>query len=357
MIIHNINAIYKTEYKVLNVSNLNTFTNSSNISTISSSILYNRTHRSETGKIMNVLLVLLFLVFGSCVVSFGMEKIENNEDEKNENQGNQYKCEKADESLNKYRCNFFFALLLRPENINNYLIKSQKYVKQLELFDRYSVVLTLFAYMKYIEPVFTTIDPTNNNTIETKMIKHLFPTIIYNIFDFGWDFIGFRAPFFKLKRCDKLNNDSWQNIYVAVSSIPYLGQIGGAILGSIALVWEPSFLQKYIKEKVKVSIFGICPMMAVIYIINNIIYKSKLFMLVYPVESRGKTFLYLDINSKVYMNLLCIFDTFTIEIPLKNTDAKIKFNFGFLVWCMVKGILGIKNKFSIQKQKGDEKLI
>ena len=58
-----------------NVSNLNTFTNSSNISTISSSILYNRTYRSETGKIMNVLL-LLFLVFGSCVVSFG-RKIEN----------------------------------------------------------------------------------------------------------------------------------------------------------------------------------------------------------------------------------------------------------------------------------------
>ena len=72
MIIHNINAIYKTEYKVLNVSNLNTFTNSSNISTIPSSILYNRTHRSKTGKIMNVLL-LLFLVFGSCVVSFGMD--------------------------------------------------------------------------------------------------------------------------------------------------------------------------------------------------------------------------------------------------------------------------------------------
>ena len=337
-----------------NGSNLNTFTNSSNISTIPSSILYNRTHRSETGKIMNVLL-LLFLLFGSSVVSFGMEK-GNEENEKNENQENQYKSEKADESLNKYRCNFFFALLLRPENINNYF-KNNTYVKHLELFDRYSVVLTLFAYMKYIEPVFTTIDQTNNNTIETNMIKHLFPTIIYNIFDFGWDFIGFRSPFFKLKRCDKLNNDSWQNIYVAVSSIPYLGQIGGAILGSIALVWEPSFLQKYIKEKVKVSIFGICPMMAVIYIINDIIYKSKLFMLVYPVESRGKTFLYLDIDSKVYMNPLCIFDTFTIEIPLKNPDAKIKFNFGFLVWCMVKGILGIKNKFSIQKQNDDEKLI
>ena len=75
MIIHNVNAIYKTEYKVLNVSNINTFTNSSNISTIPSSILYNRTYRSETGKIMNVLL-LLFLLFGSCVVSFG-RKIEN----------------------------------------------------------------------------------------------------------------------------------------------------------------------------------------------------------------------------------------------------------------------------------------
>ena len=58
MIIHNINAIYKTEYKVLNVSNLNTFTNSSNISTIPSSILYNRTHRSANGKIMNVLLMM-----------------------------------------------------------------------------------------------------------------------------------------------------------------------------------------------------------------------------------------------------------------------------------------------------------
>jgi hypothetical protein len=351
-----------------NVSNLNTFTNSSNINTIPSSILYNRTHRSANGKIMNVLL-LLFLVFGSCVVSFGSDN-ENDENEEKEgnnnihikdnnelnNQENQYKCEKADESLNKYRCNFFFALLLRPENINNYF-NNNKYVKQLELFDRYSVVLTLFAYMKYIEPVFTTIDQTNDNTIETKMIKHRFHMMIYNIFDLGWDFIGFRSPFFKLKRCDKLNNDSWQNIYVAVSSIPYLGQIGGAILGSIALVWEPSFLQKYIKEKVKVSIFGICPMMAVIYIINDIIYKSKLFMLVYPVESRGKTFLYLDIDSKVYMNPLCIFDTFTIEIPLKNPDAKIKFNFGFLVWCMVKGILGIKNKFSIQKQNDDEKLI
>ena len=66
-----------------NSSNLNTFTNSSNINTIPSSILYNRTHRSGTGKIMNVLLVL-FLVFGSCSgVSFGMDGDEN---EKNENQ-------------------------------------------------------------------------------------------------------------------------------------------------------------------------------------------------------------------------------------------------------------------------------
>ena len=84
MIIHNINAIYKTEYKVLNVSNLNTFTNSSNISTIPSSILYNRTHRSKTGKIMNVLL-LLFLVFGSCVVSFGMLEDEKEENENMQN--------------------------------------------------------------------------------------------------------------------------------------------------------------------------------------------------------------------------------------------------------------------------------
>ena len=102
-----------------NVSNLNTFTNSSNINTIPSSILYNRTHRSANGKIMNVLL-LLFLVFGSCVVSFGSDN-ENDENEEKEgnnnihikdnnelnNQENQYKCEKADESLNKYRCNFF----------------------------------------------------------------------------------------------------------------------------------------------------------------------------------------------------------------------------------------------------------
>ena len=62
----------KQQYKVLNGSNLNTFTNSSNINTIPSSILYNRTYRSANGKIMNVLL-LLFLVFGSCVVSFGMD--------------------------------------------------------------------------------------------------------------------------------------------------------------------------------------------------------------------------------------------------------------------------------------------
>ena len=85
MIIHNINAIYKTKYKVLNVSNLNTFTNSSNISTIPSSILYNRTYRSRTGKIMNVLL-LLFLVFGSCVVNFGMKSQNDDEKEENENQ-------------------------------------------------------------------------------------------------------------------------------------------------------------------------------------------------------------------------------------------------------------------------------
>ena len=71
-----------------NVSNLNTFTNSSNISTIPSSILYNRTYRSETGKIMNVLL-LLFLVFGSCVVSFGMEN--GNENKENENKENEIK--------------------------------------------------------------------------------------------------------------------------------------------------------------------------------------------------------------------------------------------------------------------------
>ena len=88
MIIHNINAIYKTEYKVLNVSNLNTFTNSSNISTIPSSILYNRTHRSANGKIMNVLL-LLFLVFGSCVVSFGMNT-KHLDDENEENEKQQY---------------------------------------------------------------------------------------------------------------------------------------------------------------------------------------------------------------------------------------------------------------------------
>ena len=56
-----------------NGSNLNTFTNSSNISTIPSSILYNRTNRSKTGKIMNV---LLFLVFGSSVVSFGMKYVK-----------------------------------------------------------------------------------------------------------------------------------------------------------------------------------------------------------------------------------------------------------------------------------------
>jgi len=61
-----------------NGSNLNIFTNSSNISTIPSSILYNRTHRSETGKIMNVLL-LLFFAFGSSVVSFGGDKIEMDE--------------------------------------------------------------------------------------------------------------------------------------------------------------------------------------------------------------------------------------------------------------------------------------
>ena len=85
MIIHNINAIYKTEYKVLNGSNLNTFTNSSNISTIPSSILYNRTYRSGTGKIMNVLL-LLFLVFGSCVVSFGMDEQKIEMNDMNENQ-------------------------------------------------------------------------------------------------------------------------------------------------------------------------------------------------------------------------------------------------------------------------------
>ena len=67
-----------------NGSSINTFTNSSNISTIPSSILYNRTHRSANGKIMNVLL-LLFLVFGSCVVSFGSEKQQIEMDEK-ENQ-------------------------------------------------------------------------------------------------------------------------------------------------------------------------------------------------------------------------------------------------------------------------------
>ena len=69
-----------------NGSNLNTFTNSSNISTIPSSILYNRTYRSATGKIMNVLF-LLFLVFGSCVVSFGMED-ENINDENKGNSSN-----------------------------------------------------------------------------------------------------------------------------------------------------------------------------------------------------------------------------------------------------------------------------
>ena len=65
-----------------NGSNLNTFTNSSNISTIPSSILYNRTHRSANGKIMNVLL-LLFLVFGSCVVNFGMEDSQQQGQETN----------------------------------------------------------------------------------------------------------------------------------------------------------------------------------------------------------------------------------------------------------------------------------
>jgi len=68
-----------------NDSNLNTFTNSGNISTIPSSILYNRTHRSGTGKIMNVLLVL-FLVFWSCSgVSFGMDGSDDEENEKKEN--------------------------------------------------------------------------------------------------------------------------------------------------------------------------------------------------------------------------------------------------------------------------------
>ena len=67
-----------------NGSSLNTFTNSSNISTIPSSILYNSTHRSETCKIMNVLL-LLFLVFGSCGVSFGSDDEKEDEKQQDEN--------------------------------------------------------------------------------------------------------------------------------------------------------------------------------------------------------------------------------------------------------------------------------
>jgi len=84
-----------------NGSSLNTFTNSSNISTIPSSILYNRMYRSETGKIMNVLL-LLFLVFGSCVVSFGMEtgNDENKENKENEDDENEQQYDnKVQESI------------------------------------------------------------------------------------------------------------------------------------------------------------------------------------------------------------------------------------------------------------------
>ena len=122
MIIHNINAIYKTEYKVLNGSNLNlnklvffkklilifliyiyfiasvnfnmnnnsglgdiNNCNSLNISVVSSTIV-NSIRRNSFYKLTNVLL-LLFLLFGSCVVSFGMDN-ENKEKEKQQDENN-----------------------------------------------------------------------------------------------------------------------------------------------------------------------------------------------------------------------------------------------------------------------------
>ena len=213
-----------------NGSNLNTFTNSSNISTIQSSILYNSTNRSANGKIMNVLL-LLFLVFGSCVVSFGMKK--NN---------NQVDIAPRDRYL---------SVPTRINTISMFFLTKVMSVKKNDIkdeVDKGKNWVYLFSLLGLNE---------NDLKYTTKIHNKLGIVFFYSISTILLH--SFYRGIFSVKSCLNIIKEGGNcELYFGVGNVPYVGG-----LFNFSLVCKPTFILQYLpnflKNKVTIHLIDLKP--------------------------------------------------------------------------------------------------
>ena len=257
-----------------NGSSINTFTNSSNISTIPSSILYNRMYRSETGKIMNVLL-LLFFVFGSCVVSFGMENQQPQIHENNMNESIE-KLEKNDMNENKenekqQQVQFGSPMLHPPPKVDGPVDIAPR--------DQYLGVPSIINKISML--FLTKVMGVNENGMKDEIdnAKELF--FWFSLlglsdvhFCYGRNNRGVLLIFysistilanslyrglFSVKPCLKIIKEGWNcELYLGVGDVPYVGW-----LFNLSLVCKPTFILKYLhlplNDKVTIHIFDLKP--------------------------------------------------------------------------------------------------
>ena len=223
-----------------NGSNLNTFTNSSNLNTIQSSILYNRTHRSETCKIMNVLLLLLFLLFGSCVMSFGSEKVKDS----NQFETTPYAqyTTKQQPNLNELKEGSPVSIAPRkiylgvPSMINGismFFLTKVIGVKEEDIYDEeckedWFVWLSLLGLNDI--PLCYETDNKENNLM---LVGYYFiSTILAHSLYRG---------LFSVKLLKKIKEVGNCELYFGVSNVPYVGE-----LFNLSLVCKPTFILKYL---------------------------------------------------------------------------------------------------------------
>ena len=228
-----------------NGSSINTFTNSSNISTIPSSILYNSTHRSANGKIMNVLL-LLFLVFGSCVVSFGSEKQQIEMDEKeNEKKQDENKDQKSilhAQFKVSIQENFYEqnkeSDSEQEDNTSNLLVQKIEY-KDITHLIRFLICMDLIDRDRFI----------NYDII--KLSGHYYPWYLKHHI--------FTQPFYRglggTKQFSSKYNFIGCDLYFGVGNVPY---VGGFL--TLAFVCKPTkYLPPFLQDKVTIHIIDFKP--------------------------------------------------------------------------------------------------
>ena len=321
-----------------NGSNLNTFTNSSNINTIPSSILYNRTHRSGTGKIMNVLLVL-FLVFGSCSgVSFGMDGDENEKKEKQQDEN------KAQESI--LHAQFIVHIQKNSsQNGGNGLNQDVEDWKDITHLIRFLICMDLIDRDRCIHDAYI---KSSGYYYPWYLKHHIFTQPFYRglggtkQFSSKYKFIG----------CD------W---YFSIGNVPY---VGGLL--TLAFVCKPTFILKYsptfLQDKVTIHTIDFKPFYFLITYFLQKKYRraDDLFstgVVAFSISKINKTgeFSTYDKADLILLYPSLYLGLFVVQVKITEYyDISVNL-FGWLLGKLVYKLLETRNKFI--KNKKDLKIV